>query len=232
VQLFGEARKTFDIRRRSVWSLLTAVLWIAFAATVIWIFYRPIIDQLLPRLSGVKAFGFEFSFAREELNRAIAAQERRMEPPREGDRVSREITSEARDQVLRRARREADIVLGSRILWVDDHPVNNRDLVRLLMSLGAAVDVSRSSAEAEERLERYVYDVIISDMMRDGVRDEGKSFVEEVVRRTPAPHPWVIYFIGGPFQPSLGVPKGVLGGTHRPDELLHLVLDALARERI
>lgn len=215
-----------------MWSLLTAVLWMAFAATIVWVFYRPIIDQLLPRLSGVKVFGFEFSFAREELNRAIAAQAQRMGEPREGGRFSSEITPEARDRVLRRARREVDVVLGSRVLWVDDYPSHNRDLVRLLMSLGATVDVVRSSEEANDWLDRYVYDVIISDMVRGGDENAGKKFVETMVEAMPEPYPRVIFFIGVPFEPSKGVPKGVLGGTHRPDELLHLVLDALARERI
>ena len=90
------------------------------------------------------------------------------------------------------------------------------------------MDVARSSQEAFDLLERYDYDVVISDMDRDGVPDEGKRFVEAM----PGRHPWVLFFIGAPFDPSLGVPKGVLGGTYRPDELLHLVLDALERERV
>jgi len=38
----------------------------------------------------------------------------------------------------------------------------------------------------------------------------------------------VIFYIGYP-DPSKGVPPHAFGITHRPDELLHLIMDALER---
>ena len=40
----------------------------------------------------------------------------------------------------------------------------------------------------------------------------------------------VIFYIGI-FDPKLGIPGGAFGITNRPDELLHLVLDALERKK-
>ena len=40
----------------------------------------------------------------------------------------------------------------------------------------------------------------------------------------------VIYYIGTP-KPGAGAPPGAFGLTHRPDELLQLVTDALSRVR-
>jgi Response regulator receiver domain len=194
--------------------LLPAALWVAFWVVLVWIFYRPIRDEVIPRLSSFKVMGVEVGLR--NLDEAAKAK-------------GMTLSTEARTRVGRRAQRAADIVQGAQILWVDDHPSGNRDLVRTLTSFGMVVDVARSSNEAFDMLDRRIYDVIISDIKRDNEPEDGKAFVKKIPDvgiKTLA-----IFYIGSPFDPKLGVPKGVLGGTNRPDELLHLVIDALERER-
>jgi len=77
-------------------------------------------------------------------------------------------------------------------------------------------------------LHQKKYDVIISDMARTDEDDAGLRFLikfRKVDETTP-----VIFYIGT-YDPKLGKPIGAFGITNRPDELLHLVLDALERKK-
>jgi Na+/citrate or Na+/malate symporter len=47
------------------------VLWFIFVVVLVVVFYKPIPDDLVPRLSGLKAMGVEFSFIQESLDSAI-----------------------------------------------------------------------------------------------------------------------------------------------------------------
>ena len=52
------------------------VLWFIFVVALVAIFYKPIRDDLVPRLSGLKAMGVEFSFIQESLDSAIELAEK------------------------------------------------------------------------------------------------------------------------------------------------------------
>ncbi|MGY4509306.1 DNA-binding NarL/FixJ family response regulator [Bradyrhizobium sp. USDA 3650] len=68
---------------------------------------------------------------------------------------------------IERAARNAPAIVGSRILWVDDHPSNN-DLERnLLEALGIEVFTVKSNKEALTFLPVVRPDVVISDVGRD-----------------------------------------------------------------
>jgi hypothetical protein len=60
--------------------------------------------------------------------------------------------------------------LGRRILWVDDRPEWNIDAAVLFRMAGMTVDVATSTREANRRLQRDTYALIITDMHRHGVR--------------------------------------------------------------
>ena len=70
------------------------------------------------------------------------------------------------------------------------------------------------------------YDLLISDIDRDGVPDEGLRFLSQMHERNSWPR--TIFYIGHVEQESC-VPAHAFGISDRPDELLHLVMDALER---
>lgn len=192
-----------------------SVLWVTLVAVLIVVFYKPIKGELLPRLSGLKAFGVEATFIREELDKAVGKQ-------------AAEVSESDRSQVLRRAQRVVPVLHGARILWVDDIPENNTYERRILLSLGIFVDLVTTSTEALSKLSQKNYDAVISDMDRDGVPDEGLRFLAKMRKRNLY-RPTIFYI--GRFDPDRGIPPHAFGMTDRPDHLLHLVLDVLERER-
>ena len=54
----------------------------------------------------------------------------------------------------------------SHILWVDDNPENNADVIRRLRSRGVAVTTAVSTAEALQRYDPVVHQLVISDLGR------------------------------------------------------------------
>jgi CheY-like chemotaxis protein len=195
--------------------LVPSLLWILLIAVLLAVFYKPIRQDLLPRLSGFKAFGLEVALLREQLDQAITKQ-------------GAQVGERERAQVLRRAGRLTPTMQGAQILWVDDNPDNNEYERRILHSLGTSVDMARTSADALSLLSQKRYELVISDMERNGVADEGQRFLEDMRNRGYSLR--LIYYIGR-LDPEKGVPAYAFGITNRPDTLLHLVLDALERDR-
>jgi CheY-like chemotaxis protein len=195
--------------------LIPSVLWVVLVAVLIAAFYRPIRQELIPRMSGLKAFGVEATFIKDELDKAV-------------EKSASQVSDSDRIQVLRRAHRLASVLQGAQILWVDDNPDNNIYVRRILYSLGIFVDLARTTEEGLSMLIQTNYDAVISDMGRDGIPDEGLRFLNEMVRH--GLYRWTIFFTAR-YDPARGVPPYAFGITNRVDHLLHLVMDALERER-
>ena len=196
------------------------ILWIVVAIVALWRFRHTIRDDLLPRLSNFKAMGVELSFVEDSIDSAIEVAEKTAGSPLV-------VPEEDKQRALRNVTRHADAFRGKRILWVDDHPSNNRNERRMFTLLGSSFDNAVSSEDALSRLEIDDYDCIISDMKRDeGQGDNvraGIEFIDSLRERgdtTP-----VVYYIGA--QPKGEPPPTATGLTHRPDKLLLLVLKAL-----
>jgi CheY-like chemotaxis protein len=135
-------------------------------------------------------------------------------------------TPGALDRASRRLAANAAVVNGARILWVDDEPANNAIEVRIFETAGARVILAVSTAEADRELARSRFDLVISDIARGGQPDAGLKMADDLRRRrvdTP-----VIFYVGHAQKP---VPGAAFGISDRPDELIHLVVDALARQR-
>jgi serine/threonine protein kinase len=128
---------------------------------------------------------------------------------------------------LRRAQFLAPVLQAARVLWVDDDPLNVRPFCGILNSLGVAVDLVTSTSEALASTANTRYQLIISDIERDGIADEGLAFLRALHRR--GPHPKVIFFIAN-LDPQRGTPPGAFGITSSGEDLLHLVFDVLERE--
>lgn len=129
--------------------------------------------------------------------------------------------------VLRRIASNGDALEGARILWVDDSPQNNELEVRTLECLGASVVVAENTGEAVADLRDSGADLVISDIARP---ERPRAGLEDLsLLKTAAGPIAIIFYIGR--TAKAGVPEGAFGITTRPDELLHLCLDALERTR-
>lgn len=180
-------------------------------------FRKPIAQRIIPRVSGLKLFGFEITLLKEDLDQ-VASQE--------ASKRGIEISEDDKWSALKRAQHIAPVILGARILWVDDHPEGNLQLLKILLSLGASVDHAGTTDEALKLLRKHTYHAVISDIERGdnvkaGTELVSKMWDEHVYR-------WTIFYVTD-LKP--GLPEHAFGITNRPDHLLHLVMDALERER-
>jgi CheY-like chemotaxis protein len=185
-----------------------------FAVIALYLFSDSIKNNLFPRLGGIKAFGIEATFINKELY--------------ESAKNYPLITEENRNQVVRRAERLTSILKGAQLLIVNDVPSQMRHVCRILRNLGVDIDIASSTQEAISLMKQVNYDVIVSDMKRNGLPKEGISFLEETVR-LGINRPTI--FSVGNHDPSMGVPAYAFGITNRIDYLLNLIFDVLEREK-
>lgn len=205
-------------------------IWGGLAFWIVYLFRKPIISELLPRLSGVTVAGVEMSFIEKSMNEAA-------ELARGGNLVvantvkkgNVEITKRDRERVLDRARRAAPLLKGRRILWVDDGVANNRRERDLLEAFGVRIEQVQDNDTAHQALgpDGGGYDLILSDIARDEGKPSGLEFLEAYHDRTDR-RP-VIFYISV-VDEARPLPLGAFGLTNRPDQLVHLVIDALERQ--
>lgn len=118
-----------------------------------------------------------------------------------------------------------------RVLWVDDHPSNNHNELSALELLGMWVQLSTTTEDAMARIDAgEKYDVIISDMNRDGEAREGFRLLEAVRASSLKDVPFVIY--SGRFSNyrknfDEAVARGALGCSNMSSGLMQLLLRAL-----
>jgi len=200
--------------------VIPSILWFLLTITALAVFYRPLRDELLPNLTGFSAMGVEVSFIRDSMDAAI-------ELAQKSPQWNVEVSTSDKDQVLRRARKHLSIFRDAQILWVDDHPENNLNERRMFRQLRVEVDIAKTTEEALGMLKRGSYDLILSDISREQDATAGLKFASQLRKEKRTP---VIFYVGVS-DPERGVPAHAFGITNRPDELLHLTLDALEREK-
>lgn len=128
--------------------------------------------------------------------------------------------------VYRRATLVHEIIRGRRVLWVDDNPSYNFHERVALAEIGVAADVAISTSEALQAVTRLNPDLIVSDMERHGQEDAGLELLTSLsTHGLTVP---VIFYVGR-VEKERGTPPGAFGIADRPDEVLHLILDALER---
>jgi PleD family two-component response regulator len=188
------------------------VVWILFAVGILCWVGRSRLDTLLTRVQKLSVAGIEVEF-KQTLKQAADAR-------------GEDVPAVDLGRAARRLAQSTALLTGARLLWIDDEPDNNRFERALLEGAGASVNQVVSSEQAWQSLNRAAYDLIISDIRR-GVDDKaGTDLLQTLVaegRKTP-----VIFYVG---EISGPVPEGAFGIADSPDELVHLVLDALARRR-
>ncbi len=200
---------------------IVSALWFLFVVIIMIIFYKPIRYDLLPKLTGFKAMGVEFSFVRDSINAAIKFGKKH-------EKWKVKVPKKDKEQVMKRAQNHLELFRNTKILWVDDHPEHNVNERRMFDQLNAKIDISRTTNEALEILKKEKYEIVISDIARDNESKTGLDFLKQFrIENKTTP---VIFYVGE-FNPELGVPGFAFGIAKRPDELVHLVLDVLERKK-
>jgi CheY-like chemotaxis protein len=213
--------------------LIPTVLWIGLILVAVWLL-RTQLRSRLSDLTGLKVgmSGVEATFLVQELEKAeIAAAANAPSPTSEAAQTAppSEPLRQSRDErslVIRRAERNEDVLRGARLLWVDDYPRNNEHLITILESLGVEVSIALDTDEALGMITRRRFDLIISDLGRGGDRTAGINLLRAL--QEEGRHPSFIFYAARVLDP---VPPGAFGSAALPDQLLHLVLDALERVR-
>ena len=117
---------------------------------------------------------------------------------------------------------------GSRILWVDDRPDNNRFERQALEAYGISIDLSTSTEDALEKIRQRSYDLIISDMGRPPDARAGYTLLDQL-RKTGDKTPYVIYAGSrAPEHVQEARQHGAIGSTNSPQELVAIVTKALS----
>ncbi len=201
--------------------LIPSILWFLLVVVLIILFYRPIRDEMLPRLCAFKAIGVELSFVKDSIDAALELAEK-------SPQWKVEIPPKDKEKALKRARKHLHVFRDAQFLWVDDHPENNFNEVVMFRQLKVRMQTAKSTTEALDVLKNGRFDLVISDMARGSEATDGLKFLKQF-RQTNETTP-VIFYVGV-FEPQKGVPAQAFGITNRPDELLHLSLDALERSK-
>ena len=206
-----------------------SLLWVLLAAFVVWLLRQPL-TAAVSRLATFEAFGVKFALS------GSAALDAAIELAQKNPKWPVEVPAADRKAALDRANANRAVFEGAEILWVDDHPSNNRNEARMLRSFGALVTFAAATEEALRALQTATeqhqpFDIILSDISRDLPTPDPTAGLAMLPRlRAAGFQQPVIYYVGHP-NADAGVPAGAFGVTNRPDQLLQLVIDALSRVR-
>lgn len=209
-------------------TLITAFIWPAALVVCLLIFRRPL-GNFLENLSelNLKAAGVEASAKRGQVAAAaVAAAEasKDRKPGAEGGGTQPDVDDIVDVLPGRRALRKID---GARVLWVDDHPQNNRYERQALEALGIRIDLSTSTDSALEMAGEAAYQLIISDMARPPDDRAGYTLLD-ALRRQRADVPVVLYTgTAKATDVAQARARGAAGQTASPRELIAIVTKTL-----
>ncbi|WP_199556076.1 response regulator [Sandaracinobacteroides hominis] len=195
-------------------TVVPALVWAAFGIWVLVKFLPQLLD-LLPRLKSFKGLGVELELAIADLTQASQQRGVPLEPGGTG-------------ALTRRLDRTSDILVGMRILWVDDQPGNNVAEQVLLRRFGVKIAAATTTNDALKLMAQASYDAVITDMSRPEGNTAGLDLLKKA-REAEIGTPFLIYT--GTDQSDKDRPAGLFGITNRPDELMNLILDIRERDR-
>ncbi len=198
-----------------------SILWFLFIVFMAYKLYRPFLNEVLPKLKCFEAAGVKLTLIRDSIDAAI-------ELAQKCPKWKVIISERDKKNVENRARNNISVFKNSFILWVDDHPENNQNEIKMFKQLGADIDISTNTEDAINILKHNNYDLVFSDIARGDDTQAGLTFLKEL-RETKINTP-VIFYIGV-VDPSKCAPDCSFGITNRPDELLHYTLDVLERKK-
>lgn len=191
------------------------------------------LGHLARRISGLEALGVKMEFAAAEAELGMATKQIgrvRLESTVSAVQKQIRITEDDERRAVKRAAAVADVLQGRAILWVDDLPDNNLHERNALEAFGLKVRLARTNACAIDQLKTNddFIDLAISDISRPQGVPSGLDLLQDMAaEQQEIP---VIYYVSE-LDTTKPVPLGAFGLTNRPDELVHLVIDALERLR-
>ncbi|PSK89187.1 response regulator receiver domain-containing protein [Murinocardiopsis flavida] len=127
-----------------------------------------------------------------------------------------------------RLEHSAATLRGGRILWVDDHPENNRHLIRLFQEVGMTVIPVVSTPEAVAELSPPRCDLVISDIGRAGAPDAGLDMLREFGAQG-IDIPVILYT--SQVRPDSARSPLVYGATDSATDVVNYVIDLMERLR-
>ena len=200
------------------------VLAILVVSFVVW---REDIRRRLLNVESVEAFGVKLTFKEKVqiLNKMLESN---------GNNVASiwYARSDEAKRAIRRVRGSALVFRQAWILWVDDNPINNRELIDFFESLGAHVTTALGTQEAMDRVKRLEkIDLIISDLMRDGKVEAGDSGTNTLMafrKQEKGPNETPFLFFSDKAE-EIQLPAKAQGKTNNAWDLLQLVTDQLER---
>jgi CheY-like chemotaxis protein len=218
---------------KAVGELLGVLVWPAVAVFVL-VRFGPALREFFGSLGELtfKAAGIEATAKRQQAAVAAALGAAIATSHTPEDAVHGNAADRARDVadvvVARVNPRTVRQTTGSRILWVDDRPMNQRFERRSLEALGITFDTVLSTDDALAKLALNGYDVVISDMGRPPDARAGYTLLD-AMRQRGIRTPFIIYTASNtPEHAAEARTRGAVGITNKADELFNLVLNALA----
>ena len=213
-------------------ALLPGTVFTAFLAVYLVVNWKSL-GQFTRRISGLEALGVKMEFTAAEAELGMAAKQNgrlRVQSTVSTKTKEIRITEDDERRAVKRAEAVAEVLEGRAILWVDDLPANNVHERKAFETFGLKVRFVRTNSDAVEELETsdIGFDVVISDIGRPASTPNGLELLGDLAA-AQLEFP-VIYYIAD-LDPTKPVPPGAFGLTNRPDELVHLVIDALERLR-
>jgi len=203
--------------------LIPSLLWIFLVGGIFFYFKDTVRDRILPNLGSIKGFGIEITIIREAMKKSIEKW------------GNIQVGDEERSIVIKRAEGIAPILQRARILWISYKPETLIEELSLLTKLGMSVDFAKSVdfvkgfSEIKSKI-KLDYDIILSDIKyidANGEKQDNNLIKELVKRGLDIP---VIFYVGK-YDKERGTPAHAFGITDRPDQMLHLIFDALERKR-
>lgn len=201
--------------------MIPSLLWFGLAAAVLFKFRRRL-EDVFGQLTSFEAMGVKVVCMRESIDAAIELAEKspkwQVNVPPEDKRVA-----------VERARSQHALIKGAQFLWVDDQPENNINERRMFRQLDVDIDSVTDNERALAALANARYDLVISDVGRPAGAPNGLDLAQ-AMQASGSAVPLVLYV--GDHRPELGVPPHAFAITNRPDQLLHLAFDVLARRPV
>jgi hypothetical protein len=202
--------------------IIPSVLWVLVVVGALFMFREPI-RALLGRLQSAHLPGNVTLTFGPALQRAVKEAAKRL-PQAELGLSERKV-----EALLSRAEANAGVIVGGRVLWVDDNPEGNVWVREAMDALGISITTARATKEAQFFLEQGRIDLVISDMTREAEETNGKKKagvqLRDAMHRYGVTAPLIFYVLDLDLDQT--TPERTFAITNRPDELLDYVLDAL-----
>jgi CheY-like chemotaxis protein len=208
--------------------VIPSALWALVVLIALYVLREPI-RSLLGRLQSARLPGnVKLTFG-PALKRAVEEASKRLELRQ----TQLWLTPLRVETLLSRAERNAEAIVGGRVLWVDDQPEGNLWVRDAMDALGMSVTTARSTEEAAFFLEQGRIDLVILDMTRPGEESNGRKKagiqLRDAMHRYGVTAPLIFYVLDLDLEQQ--PPERTFAITNRPDELLDYVLDALTARR-